>query len=295
MAFIKASSPEMRYRFKTRDNEIRREFERGVVGESWTASMRRSGYVMAAFTNALVDNPVWLASYRAEMAKNGATHEASARIADSAVRTNFGAGGVKDLSTYQDHAFWKHLTMFTGWFSSQYNAQRRIIRETKGLAAEERYIAAAGHIAVALLWRFAFMAVASEILSGRGPKDKEDAWAWALQRIAMYQMSLVPIVKEVSAAVDYGTDPRFGGISSLGKLFADAVKANWKAASDPSMKHGAKALKADLKFIGTLAGWPVSQADITGGYLWDLETGEAEIDWNTPHDLFFRRDEKRRR
>lgn len=296
LELIHSLSGEMKHRFSTRDNETRREFERAVVGESWDAVVRRTGYYMASFTNALVDNPAWLAAYRTEL-KNGATSEAAARTADSVIRTNFGAGGVKDLALYQDSPLWKHLTMFTGWFSSQYNAERRIIRETRGIAAEGRYVAAAQHLIVDNFWRIAVMAVASELLSGRAPKDGEKTWEWVIAKIMLYQAALIPGLKEISAAVDFGSDPRFGGIGSLGKLVSDAWKADVKAAKARSWDSGGKALSANAKLLGTLKGWPAAQAEITGGYLKDLATGKAHPTGvgNFLHDLLFRRDKKRRR
>jgi hypothetical protein len=294
--FIQASSGEMKHRFTTRDNETRREFERAVVGESWGSMVRRTGYYMASFTNSLIDNPFWLAKYRTEM-KNGATHDEAVRTADSAVRTNFGAGGVKDLAHYQDSPVWKHLTMFTGWFSSQYNAERRVIRETRGLIAEEKYTEAAGHFLVAQFYRIVVMAIASEVLSGRGPRDDEDEWEWALMKIALYQASLMPIVKEIGSGLDFGTDPRFGGIGSLGKIVADAIEASVKAGTARTVKSLGKAVAANAKLMATAKGWPAAQAEITGGTLAEVAAGNYRYRGAGTfiHDLLFRRDKKRRR
>ncbi len=292
MEFIKNSSPEMRYRMTTRDNEVRREFERAVTGDSWVQAVRRSGYTMANMTNALIDYPTWLAKYRMELAAK-LTHEQAVRSADSTIRTNFGAGGVKDIAAFQDDQIFRYFSMFSGWFNNAYNQQRRLIRETKGLAAEGRYAKAAKHAIMNEFWRVAVMAVASEILSGRGPKDGEKAWDWALTQIALYHASMIPFVKEMSSALAKKNDPRLFGLESLALSTVRAIESDVKAFKGGNILP---AVEDSAALIATLYGLPVSQAQITGGYIRDLATGRERF--RKPSDalkFIFRRDKERRR
>lgn len=83
---------------------------------------RRHGYIMQTFIQSIVDNVVWLATYRDAMKIPDVEELEAVRMADAAVRETQGSFSPEDVSRIETgSAFWQMFMMFAGYFNMQAN------------------------------------------------------------------------------------------------------------------------------------------------------------------------------
>jgi hypothetical protein len=241
--------------------------------------------------------------------KQGMTEQEAVRVADDMVASTFGGGNVHDLAAVQDNESMKSFTMFYGFFSAVYNMTRKAGRGISKDWTEERKGQAAWKAFNYLLWNVVVMNAASEIFSGRPPDDDEledpgSLAGWLAAKGASYIFAMVPFIRDIYRSIDSGMsggpkrDVSFTPLNSVGTEAASIGMKVAKAghelmteefSSDQLLGSAATVSGQTIKVWAMLEGLPVSQAKITGGFLWDfLVNDEAPENWSTGlHDLFY--------
>jgi len=147
-------------------------------------------------------------------------------------------------------------------------------------------------------------AVLGDLLAGRGPDDDEDPVWWSVRKMLMFPIAALPGVRDFTGLMEqkiiagsgegkmnfapsYNISPI---VSAIGKAYAGLVN------KPIDIMTGNKELDADalgdaFESSGLILGLPTAQTRITGGYLYDLMTGEAQPE-NAPElvkGLLFKR------
>ncbi len=281
-AFIAEKSGEMRNRANTierdaRDALLRMRGEGGVL-----ADVRRTAFYLTAMADRMVSTPTWLGAYQQALAE-GKSEEDAIRAGDRAVRLSQGAGGSKDLAAVQrNNELMKLLTMYYTPFNVLYARLRDVGHQ--GAVEGIGYLPKAAARLIALV---VLPAVMGDLLAGRGPDEDEDETWWAIRKILLYPIATIPVVRDLSGFLEagiirasgegemkyppsYKLSPVMSAIEKVAKLpgkIADAVTGE-REVGDVAWDV--------LETSGYILGLPTAQARITGEYLVDLLTGEAE-------------------
>lgn len=245
-----------------------------------------------------------------ELQARGLTEEESIRAADDMVISTFGSGDTKDLAGVQTNEVMRNLTMFYGFFSAVYQMTRRAARTAgKQWRSGEKGKAVTGSLEY-ILWNIVVMNALSEIFSGRPPDDDPEAdpaerikniAEWAAARGASYTFAMVPFVRDVSRMVESGRrDAQITPLTSLatefgrtfqaiGKAGIDLMEADDKLDPEVLAELGGNIGSGAIKTWAIYEGMPVSQFNITAGFLWDWLVNEnSPENWSTGvHDLLF--------
>jgi hypothetical protein len=137
-----------------------------------------------------------------------------------------------------------------------------------------------------------------ELLSGRGPDDDDDDgldwkdWSlWLARKAALFPFQTMPFVRNLANALDStaGTgsarpDPLTEAMSLMvkfGKSANDHALDAWQGDEEAQ----ARLAKDTARAAGVAVGLPTQQAITTGGYLYDLSTGEEQM--QSPLDARF--------
>ena len=290
LALVLNLSGEMRHRFESFDRDVRNNLMDLQLTHHNRLRKRVSemAFYLMQKTDAMVAYPMWLGMYRQETLRymgEGKTEarakELAVQSANSAVRLGLGSGSIKDIAPVQAGGEWlKWGTMFYSWFSMTYSKNRHLGRDTgkaskAGLLLSPRVIAG-------LLGRYLALvagpAILSEILSGRGPDDDEDWATWALVKTTVYPFMGIPGVRDAAGMleariVEGRRGDRAGIVSALSKDLSKAAEG-WIEIIEGEEPSPAQAVKDTAKVFGKLSGLPVSQFEISGGYIEDLATGD---------------------
>lgn len=296
-AMITSKSGEMRNRSNTIERDMKDSLMRLRGETSMLADVRRSAFFLTMIADRMVSMPAWLGGYEQALAE-GKSEEDAVRAGDRAVRLSQGAGGAKDMAAVQrNNELMKLLTMYYTPFSVLYARLRDI--------GHQQALQGIGYLPKAVA-RFTALvilpAVISELLAGRGPEDDEDEAWWAARKIALYPLATVPVVRDMSGFLESGIIEVSGeGVMKYppGFKLSPVVGAIEKAARAPGKIYDAATGEKDVDEVawdlfetsGYVLGLPTAQPRITGEYLTDLLSGEADPE-NAPelmHDVLFRR------
>lgn len=298
---VQEKSGEMRNRANTIDRDVRDALlrMRGVGGMA--ADVRRTAFYLTAMADRVVSIPTWMGGYQQALAE-GKTEEDAIRAGDRAVRLSQGAGGQKDLAAVQrNNELMKLLTMYYTPFSVLYARLRDVGHQTSVQGIGYLPAAAARMLALVVL-----PAVLGDILAGRGPDEDEDETWWAIRKMMMYPIATIPVLRDFSAyfesaiinasgegTVKYAPDYKLSPI----------VSAIEKVAQMPAKIYAAMMGERELdktawdvfETSGYIFGLPTGQARITGEYIEDLLTGDAEPEnaGDLMRDALFRRPPQR--
>jgi hypothetical protein len=279
-AFVTERSGEMRNRLNTIDRDVKDglAIERGQVGV--LAAVRRTAFYGVGVMDMMVSMPTWMAAYKQALAE-GKPEQDAIRSGDRAVRLSQGASGAKDMAAVQRHnELTRLLTMYYTPFSALYARLRDVGESTKEMRDLPR--AAARLMALVI-----FPAIVSELLANRGPDDDEDAVWWAARKAMLYPMASIPVVRDFSGltekwminmigdgkmdfAPSYRLSPIVGAIEKVSKI---PSKIGDVVVGDKEFDDVAWDI---FESSGYVLGLPTSQARITGEYLQNLLSGEAE-------------------
>jgi hypothetical protein len=298
LALVQSKSGEMRNRMATLDRDVkdallRMRGEGGIV-----ADVQRTAFYLTAMADRLVTVPTWLGAYNQALAQ-GLSEDDAIRAGDRAVRLSQGAGGAKDLAAVQrNNELMRLLTMYYTPFSVLYSRLRDMGHKTalNGIG----YLPAA---AARLLVLVILPAVLGELLAGRGPDEDEDEVWWAIRKMLLYPLATVPVLRDFSGYFEAAMIKASGEGEmryAPSYKFSPVVSAIEKVAKMPGKAAdaitGAKPVDDvawDLvESSGYIFGLPTAQVRITGEYLEDLLTGDADPQ-NAPElmrDLIFRRE-----
>jgi hypothetical protein len=228
----------------------------------------------------MVSVPTWMAAYKQALAE-GKPEQDAVRAGDRAVRLSQGASGAKDMAAVQrNNELTRLLTMYYTPFSALYARLRDVGESTKEMKDLPR--AAARLMALVI-----FPAIVGELLAGRGPDDDEDEVWWAARKVMLYPMATIPVVRDFSGltekwminvigdgemefAPSYRLSPIVGAIEKVSKI---PSKIGDVVVGDKEFDDVAWDI---FESSGYVLGLPTAQARITGEYLQNLLSGEAE-------------------
>ena len=279
-AFVTEKSGEMRNRLNTIDRDVKDglAIERGQVGV--LAAVRRTAFYATGVMDMMVSVPTWMAAYKQALAE-GKPEQDAIRSGDRAVRLSQGASGAKDMAAVQrNNELTRLLTMYYTPFSALYARLRDVGESTKEMKDLPR--AAARLMALVML-----PAILGELLAGRGPDDDEDEVWWAARKVMLYPMATIPVVRDFSGltekwminvigdgemefAPSYRLSPVVGAIEKVSKI---PSKIGDVVVGDKEFDDVAWDI---FESSGYVLGLPTAQARITGEYLQNLLSGEAE-------------------
>lgn len=283
-ALMYEKSGEMRHRAEVRDRDVRDALRRIADKQTPLANVQRVAFYFTALADKQVAGATWLGAYNQTIAE-GRTDEDAVAYADKAVRLSQGAGGAKDLAAIQRNTeFTKLLTMFYTPFSVLYARLRDI--------GHQQALEGIGYLPTAVaraFWLVAFPAIAGEVLAGRGPDDDEDETWWAVRQMMLYPIAAIPVVRDFAGLVEQKMIKVSGDGSmdyspsyQLSPIVGAINKAWTNLVSKPiDVLTGDRQFDAEMGWkmfeaTGVITGLPTSQVTITGSYLTDLLTGEAQ-------------------
>lgn len=298
-AFVAEKSGEMRHRVETLDRDVRDSMRRLADKRSITSDVQRTAFILTSYADRVVTVPTWLGGYNQAIAE-GKAEEDAIRAGDRAVRLSQGGGGAKDLAAVQrNNELMKLMTMYYTPFSALYARLRDMGHQVSVQGIGYLPAAVARTIGLVLL-----PAVLGEMLAGRGPDDDEDDVWWAIRSMALYPVASLPGVRDFSGLLEQ----KIIQMSGEGKMeFAPSyqispiVSAIGKAYNNLISKPidviaGERELDSDVAWgafesAGLVVGLPTSQVRVTGSYLTDLLSGEAQPEnaGEILRDLLFRR------
>jgi len=169
------------------------------------------------------------------------------------------------------------FTMFYSYFNVLYNLFRKRGQTTKSVKDIPRF-------AASMMYLWIAPAILSELIAGRGPDEDEEPEEWAAKNLALYPLSTVVGVRDISNAVlskyGYNASPAFDAFEKT----AGAFDIPYKLAIGEEVK------RSDVKDAALAVGYwgqlPGRQMWITGEYLYDSTGEENEFNFR---DLFFAR------
>lgn len=283
-AMVSEKSGEMRNRVQTIDRDVRDSMRRIADKRSIVADIQRTAFILTAYADRMVSVPTWLGGYNQALSE-GQSEETAIRAGDRAVRLSQGAGGAKDLAAVQrNNELMKLMTMYYTPFAALYARLRDVghHQAVQGIG----YLPKAVARLIALV---ALPAVLGDMLAGRGPGDDEDEVWWSVRRMLMYPIAALPGIRDFSGLMEqklialsgegemnfapsYNISPI---VSAIGKAYKGLVSKPIDALagkSDWTVEDSGAAFESS----GLLLGLPTAQTRITGGYLYDLMTGDAQ-------------------
>jgi hypothetical protein len=289
---VQAMSGEMRHRGEHLDATFNQVLDTLAGKPSVRKAIMQHAMLIHMIADRIGTTGIWLGKYYQEFEQISANAkdehdlaeaEAEARrLADKTIRTTQTAGAPKDLSSFERDPKYAWARMFLGPMIIMQN-------ELRGAAITKR------NVAMTLLATWILPSVMFELAVGRGPDDDEDWKAWALRKMAIYPMQMVPLVRDAASAIEslFTHKPSVTRANPITDLGLQMVKATQKLMSD-NADAGDK-VAASLQAVGFATGLPGYAAGAVSNYLTDLATGETQI--NSPLDvrfLFIKRDSDRR-
>lgn len=283
-AMVAEKSGEMRHRVETLDRDVRDQIRRIAGDETLMADVKRHAFIMVQYADKFVAVPTWLGAYNQALAE-GKTEEQAVKAGDSAVRLSQGAGGAKDLSAVQrSNELMKLFTMFYTPFSALYARMRDIGHQTALQGIGYLPTAAARVFPLVI-----FPAVVGELLAGRGPDDDEDEVWWAVRQMLLYPIAAIPFVRDFTGLAEQQMIAMSGDGSmdfspsyQLSPVVGSINKAWNQLVRNPlAVATGDKEFDSDMAWkmweaSGIITGLPTAQTSVTGSYLTDLLSGEAD-------------------
>lgn len=298
-AFVAEKSGEMRHRVETLDRDVRDSMRRLADKRSVTSDIQRTAFILTSYADRVVTVPTWLGGYNQAIAE-GLAEEDAIRAGDRAVRLSQGGGGAKDLAAVQrNNELMKLMTMYYTPFSALYARLRDMGHQLSVQGIGYLPNAVARTIGLVLL-----PAVLGEMLAGRGPDDDEDDVWWAIRSMALYPIASLPGVRDFSGLIqqkmiklsgdgkmDFAPSYQLSPIvSAIGKAYNNLI-------SKPlDVLTGENEMNADVAWgafesAGLVVGLPTAQVRVTGSYLTDLLSGDAQPEnaGQILRDLLFKR------
>lgn len=284
--FMIEKSGEMRHRLQTRDRDMRQkllelEGKTDILSQVQSASLMGIGYM-----ELMISMPTWMGGYKKAL-HDGQSEEQAIRAGDRAVRLSQGSGAAKDLAAVATHneLYMRLLTMFYTPFSALYNRMRSIGHDTEGIKDAPRS-------AMRMFWTVIVASTLGELLSGHGPDDDEDWAVWWAEHVALYPFLSVPMLRDATSTIVSGYGYQFSPIGQALETGTRLVSGTGKAIAGE--KDWEELAPQAVKAFSYLVGAPTSQLMITGTYLKDLATGDADPDdlLQFAHDLIYKRKEK---
>lgn len=280
---IRELSPnEMRFRGDNLDRDYRATLQEAAGKKGISGPVLRAAYASFRYVDHAISFPMWLSVYNDTLLKNGPemdgdeSHKIAMHAADSAVRMGMGTGTTGDLPPImRSPDLFKQLeTTLFGFENLNYNILRhKVSGDAVRNARAGRYGAAVGGLTYGAAMAFFVPAIASAYVRGDGPKDGENWGLWAAKRSLFFGMGTIPLVKDVAAMMEYGSDRSLNPMAGFaGKVLDDARKSGRDGETDWA-GFGIDALEA----LGDLTGvYGTAQAAHTARYIKRANEGKVE-------------------
>ena len=215
----------------------------------------------------------------------GVGEEVAVRAGDRAVRLWQGGGGAKDLAAVQrNNELMKLMTMYYTPFSALYARLRDV--------GHQQAVQGIGYLPTAVARTIGLVlipALLGDYLAGRGPDDDEDEVWWAIRKMLLYPVASLPFFRDFSGMMEQKIIALSGKgkmdfqpsyqispvVSAIGKAYNNLVNKPIDVAAG-NAEFDEKAAWGMFESAGLVVGLPTAQVRITGGYLADLMSGEAE-------------------
>lgn len=294
LTFVMEKSGRMRQRWNTLDQSIYEamgKLHRSKLERARDA-INRAAFAGIAIADRLVATPTWIGAYRQALAA-GISEENAIHAADEAVISSQGDGASMELSKIQgERGFTRLFTVFYTPFAAQFNRLYSAGRKLKqgGVRYAPEFVMRALLITM-------IPAIIADLLTGRGPQtcepeDTECFARWAGVKGLSSLTAVVPFVREGGQLIEaqfegrFKPDLKYSPVFSAIERAGNAISKMGDALTDGEMSDEVfwKAFESSGLFLGL----PTAQPAITGEYLFDLLSGEADGEtWY--RDLFFRR------
>ena len=283
-AAVHEKSGEMRNRANDLERDIRLALQRMEGKASPLNSVRRFAFRGIALFDAAVSLPTWMGAYNKGL-REGMSEKEAVAYGDKMVRDTQGAGSVKDLSAIQRGGeALKLFAMFYSYFNVYYNRQRGLVRDFRSADSFSDYM----NVVAEAMWLMVVPTLLAALLSGQGPDDDEEWWAWASRNVGFGVFSGIPWVRDISGAANNLVGGKnFGGakLSPIEGIGEGAIKLFKDAANLVQGKETSKgSIKNTFNMVGLFAGLPTGQLGASTQFVWDAlveETQEPEglLDW----------------
>jgi hypothetical protein len=279
---IRDLSPnEMKNRGENIDRDMRSVLQDGIGGRKVSKVIAKAGMFPVKMVDHLLSFPLWKAVYDAALARNAElpeerAHHLAMHEADGAVRMGLGSNAPKDLpAVMRKNDFWKIVTTLGGFENLKLN---QIADVSYGVgrdrAAGAGGLGAAGNFTYRMLMAAIIPAVVGAYVQGKRPKDDENAAEWAAHRALLFPPETLPLLGNVTRAIDEGSDAKF---TPMVNVVDKAVKAGSAAASDKEDKDWTGIGLNAGEAAGQLAGVPGTiQAARTARYWHRADLGEID-------------------
>lgn len=290
--WVMEASDEVRNRMDTLDRDLRTELARLNAVTPTSKVMRqiidakKFMFHGIGYMDRLVSVPTWIAAYNNAIAAG--MDEQDARYAgDKAVRQSQGAGGPKDLAAIQrGTGKWgealKLFTMFYSYFSAQYQRQRTLARDVRGV--DVRKSRSVPKLAARAFFLLVLPPLLTEVLRGAvgapsGPDD-EEWWAqWGLRKLLANALGPIPLARDVfeptwNAAV--GNKFFNPSVSPIQRAYDTVVKVGRDAGKLAAGDETKTATKDVLELAGYTTGLVPGQVASATQFLVDVGSGDAD-------------------
>jgi GGDEF domain-containing protein len=299
--FCIETSPELRERREKGLEHLRRHMdemagmERNVlqkragtaaVGDVVNAAQQTAFFAQEAMDK-LTSTQVWLGAYLQQAdagTKSGRPdpHSFAVRAADDVVRKWFPSESKAERPAFQRKAALAPFVMFWGYFAKILQVRREKLFEI-GMAWRDKELPITGKLGVTArnagdLLAMAVVLAASDLMTGRGPEQKDDSWAeWLGRKMAGAQVLDFPIIGPPLAAYAEkklgAKGPSFSMRAAPGLAIGEAAMRKLeKTLGDKSEPD--EAFWAGLGLAGLLSGVPTVGVTRPGRYVTSGRAGE---------------------
>lgn len=277
---ILAESPEMRLRadgYGRIAQELRSVFKRSELGLLWD-HVSEVGMIPFETTNGMMEYSVYQGAKDHALAQ-GKTEAEAIEHAQDMVRRAFGGKRTIDLTPIQRDRVVRHFTMFWGWAGANLNLWIRARSQAGVEWSNGRKLKALATLGGTFAAISAKM-LASEVLTGKGPKDDDedgkvdagDVARWAAFRSVTAVPSLLPMVGSGVRQLAGGETSRDLSLTPWTNLLNasfKALSATQRAAAAEEELEDDQEVELFLAWLeagGALTGAPVTQARATTRY-----------------------------
>lgn len=298
LRFVMERSDEVRHRMDTLDRDIRTEIARISASNPLSKAKARADeakvfmYHGIGLMDRAVSVPTWIGAYNKALSE-GMSEADAAYAGDKAVRASQGAGGPKDLAAIQrGTGRWgealKLFTMFYSYFSAQYQQQRTLARDARGL--DERRDLSRPRLVANAFWLVVVPPLLTEMLKmplGAGGPDDDEWWfQWVMRKLIANTLGPIPLARDVfEPAWNKAIKGRFTStsLSPLQRALESIVNVSGDAGNIARGEPTKKATKHALEATGYVTGLVPGQAAAAAQFLVDVSQGDADpqtfADW----------------
>jgi hypothetical protein len=280
--FVFSRSPEMQRRGNELNREVVEVFQklRGGRAGWYTNAQAMAFWHIAMIDRYMVSMPTWLGAHQKGL-DEGMTDEEASAYGDKIVRNSQGSGREKDLSAIQspNSEAMRFFTMFYTPFNVQFNAQWDSVRAAKSGDWRRSIMLTS--------WFIIATALGDALMAGDWPDDEDgvgfdDLASWFGRNVFFGLWSGIPLARDASVYAERKIRGAYATlaptpIETIGSAIERAGTESYQVAFEDEPVTS-KWIRAMSNATGFAFGLPGNQTGKTGGFLWDVHTGDADPD-----------------